>query len=73
MGIIPAALPHQILRRNQVEGRVGLSRSTIYKRISEQTFPKPVPLGIRAVGWLEADINGWIANQIEQSRRGGIK
>jgi prophage regulatory protein len=46
-----------ILRRKQVEARTGLSRSTIYARISEGTFPKPIDLGGgRAVGWIEAEI-----------------
>lgn len=57
-----------ILRRKQVEARTGLSRSTIYLRVSEGTFPKPVNLGARAVGWLEAEINGWLASRVEESR-----
>lgn len=57
-----------ILRRKQVEARTGLSRSTIYLRISEGTFPKPVNLGARAVGWLEAEIDGWLASRVEESR-----
>ena len=74
MEIIQAALPHhQVLRRKQVEARVGLCKSTIYQRIAENTFPKPVSLGLRAVGWIEAEINTWLANQIEQSRKGGAQ
>ena len=42
------------LRRKQVETRTGLSRSTIYQYIKDGVFPKPVPLGPRAVGWLES-------------------
>ncbi len=54
-----------ILRRRQVEDRTGLSRSTIYLRIQEGTFPKPINLGTRAVGWLEHEIDGWLAACIE--------
>lgn len=43
-------------RRKQVETRTGLSRSTIYQYIKDGVFPKPVPLGPRAVGWLESDV-----------------
>lgn len=57
-----------ILRRKQVEARTGLSRSTIYHRVSEGTFPKPVNLGARAVGWLESEIDGWLASRVEESR-----
>jgi len=54
-----------ILRRNQVEDRTGLSRSTIYLRIQEGTFPRPISLGARAVGWLEHEIEAWLAACIE--------
>ena len=57
-----------ILRRHDVENRTGLSRSTIYLRVKEGTFPKPVKLGARAVGWLESEIDGWLNQRIEQSR-----
>ena len=43
--------PVTILRRKQVQTRIGLSRSTLYLRIAERTFTKPVALGGRAVGW----------------------
>ncbi|MBB0023273.1 MULTISPECIES: AlpA family transcriptional regulator [Ralstonia] len=51
-----------ILRRKQVEAATGLSRSTIYQRIKEKTFPAPVALGPRAVGWRAGDIDAWLAN-----------
>jgi prophage regulatory protein len=57
-----------ILRRKQVQDRVGLSRSTIYLRVAEGTFPKPFSLGGRAVGWLEAEIESWVGLQIRNSR-----
>lgn len=40
-----------ILRRKQVQSRVGLSRSTLYLRIAQGVFTHPVSLGGRAVGW----------------------
>lgn len=40
-----------ILRQKQVEAQIGLPRSTMYLRIQEGTFTKPVKLGARAVGW----------------------
>ncbi len=50
-------MPTNILRRPTVEARTGLSRSTIYLRISEGRFPKPVSLGARAVGWPEHEVD----------------
>lgn len=57
-----------ILRRKRVEARVGLGRSTIYKRVADGTFPKPISLGARAVGWIEAEVDAWLSNQIRVSR-----
>ena len=63
-----------ILRRNQVEDRTGLSRSTIYLRIQEGTFPRPISLGARAVGWLEHEIEAWLVACIENrdARQGEV-
>jgi len=58
-----------ILRLPAVKARTGLSRSTIYLRIAEGSFPKPVSLGGRAVGWIEAEVNDWLKQQIEASRQ----
>jgi prophage regulatory protein len=58
-----------ILRLPTVKTRTGLSRSTIYLRISKGRFPKPVSLGGRAVGWIESEINDWLNLQIEASRK----
>lgn len=55
-----------ILRRKQVEARTGLSRSTIYERIKEGTFPAPVALGARAVGWDAAAIDEWVADRLKK-------
>ena len=51
----------RILRLPVVMERVGISRSSIYKFIAAGTFPKPVQLGPRSVGWLETEIDEWIA------------
>ncbi len=51
-----------ILRRRQVEAATGLSRSSIYQRIKEKTFPAAVQLGPRAVGWRAGDIDAFLAN-----------
>ena len=56
---------YRILRRKQVEVRTGLSRSTIYARIKAGTFPAPVSLGPRAVGWIEGDVHRWLSDRIE--------
>jgi len=61
-------MPHTILRLPAVKARTGLSRSTIYLRISDGSFPKPISLGARAVGWIEDEIEQWLDEQINASR-----
>jgi prophage regulatory protein len=51
-----------ILRLPTVIARTGLSRSSLYKKISEGTFPKPRSLGARAVGWLESQVDDWLSS-----------
>ncbi|MDH5644189.1 MAG: AlpA family transcriptional regulator [Gemmatimonadota bacterium] len=60
---------YRILRLPEILSRTGLSRSTIYLRISEGKFPAQIALGERAVGWLESDVDNWLAAQVEKSRK----
>ncbi len=53
-------IKYNVLRLPEVKSQTGLSRSAIYQRIAEGTFPKQINLGGRAVGWLEEDIQNWI-------------
>ena len=62
-------MPRKILRLPIVLDRTGLSRSTVYQRVTEGRFPRPVSLGARAVGWVETEVEEWIAGQIEASRK----
>lgn len=61
---------NSIRRLPAVKARTGLSRSTIYLRIAEGTFPRPIALGPRAVGWLESEIEDWLRQRVEESRKG---
>lgn len=49
----------RILRLPKVEEATGRKRSAIYDGMADGTFPLPVPIGPRAVGWLEEDIIAW--------------
>jgi len=57
-----------ILRLPEVKQRTGLSRSTLYMRVQAGTFPAPVSLGARAVGWIDAEVQKWLEEQIKKSR-----
>lgn len=61
-------MSHVILRLLDVKKRTGLSRSSIYLRMSNNDFPASISLGGRAVGWLEFEIDEWIVSRIEASR-----
>jgi len=61
-------MTNSILRLPAVKARTGLSRSTIYLRISKNEFPAPISLGGRAVGWVESDIDNWLEEKIEAGR-----
>lgn len=54
----------KIVRLAEVKNMTGLGRSSIYKFVSEGSFPKPVSLGARAVGWVEAEVDAWIGAKV---------
>ena len=57
-----------ILRLLVVKARTVLSRSTLHLHMAEHRFPGPVALGGRTVGWVEAEVDGWMTRQIEARR-----
>ncbi len=61
----------KILKLPMVEDRTGYRRSSIYLKVSQGTFPSPITLGARSVGWLESEIDAWIEQRIEASRNQG--
>ncbi|MGS0681829.1 helix-turn-helix transcriptional regulator [Shewanella sp. 30m-9] len=58
----------KVMRLPEVIAKVGLSRSTIYLRISKGRFPASISIGDRAVGWLESDIEQWLDDRITASK-----
>jgi prophage regulatory protein len=61
-------LSNKLIRLPAVKATTGLSKSTIYSRIAEGTFPKQIPIGPRLVGWVESEIQNWIAEQVSAAR-----
>jgi len=59
---------NKFLRLPQVKATTGLSKSTIYARIAEGTFPKQIAIGPRLVVWVESDIQNWISDQVSAAR-----
>jgi len=54
--------PDRILRLKTVLQRTGLSRSTMYRKIQNGTFPKNVQISTRCTGWRETAVNDWMRN-----------
>ena len=60
----------RFVRFKQAKDQVGLGRTAIYEKIKSGEFPKPYPLGARAVGFLQSEIDDWIESRI---KAGGAK
>lgn len=52
----------KIIRIKTVLGRTGLSRSTLYRKMREGTFPVQVRISVHGAGWRESAINRWVAD-----------
>ena len=61
-------MEQMILRLPKVKAITGLSRSTIYLRMTEGKFPQQISLGSRAVGWINSEVIDWIEHRISESR-----
>jgi prophage regulatory protein len=56
----------RLIRLEEVKRRTGFGKSSIYNGVAEGTFPRPVPLGARAVAWVEDEIQEWIDSRISE-------
>ena len=59
-----AVFTPRLIRLKELIKMVGLSKTSIYRRIAEGTFPQQIPLGCRVVVWNEQEINEWINKQL---------
>jgi prophage regulatory protein len=62
--------PDRILRLPKVLDRTGLSRSTLYRKIGEGSFPQQVRIAERCVGWREAHIEEWLRRPTDPQEAG---
>jgi len=56
---VPGDVVAVLLRLPAVMQVTGLSRSTLYRLIADEQFPRPVRLGLRAVAWRRSDVEAW--------------
>ena len=64
--------PDRIVRLKTVLARTGLSRSTIYRKIAEGTFPAQLKISTNSAGWRESDIDRWVADPVRWRTEGAI-
>lgn len=53
----------KIIRFDQVQQLVPLSRTTLWRMERERAFPRRVKIGPNSVGWLEHEVYQWIASR----------
>ncbi|MGH8077742.1 MAG: helix-turn-helix transcriptional regulator [Lysobacter sp.] len=58
-------MSRRLIRLPEVIARTGISRSTIYQRAKDGTFPKPVPLGNSLSAWVADEVDAWIDARIK--------
>lgn len=63
----------RIIRLRTVLDRTGLSRSTVYRKIAEGTFPSQVRISMHGAGWRESAINRWIEDPVGWRPEGEAK
>jgi len=61
----------RILRLPEVMARIGICRASIYQHMAAGSFPKQIALGPRAVGWLEHEIDAWLAARMQTRQAKG--
>lgn len=70
---------HGVVRMREIYERVGLRRSAIYNKLNprskgfDPSFPRPIPIGARAIGWLVPEIEAWVASRTEVRDGKGVE
>lgn len=59
----------KIIRLPEVKARTGLCRTAIYTAIQAGTFPKQIPIGSRAVGWDDSEVDTWIDEKLQAAKK----
>ncbi|MNC80615.1 Prophage CP4-57 regulatory protein (AlpA) [compost metagenome] len=63
-------MPQSFIRLSEVQRRTGFSKAWIYRLMSQRRFPISVKIGIRSIAFVESEIDDWINQRIEESRKG---
>ena len=63
--VVTPKKPGKLLRLPAVEDRTGFKKSSVYAGVKAGTFPAPVRLSARAVGWREEDLDKWVSERVK--------
>ena len=63
--------PVRFLRMNEVADRVGLTVRSIQRLVAAESFPEPVRLHAKAVGFIETEVDEWMTARIAERRTNG--
>jgi len=55
----------RVLKLKEVLAKTSLGKTTLYALLKQSQFPKPISLGLRAVGWLDSEIESWIQSKVD--------
>lgn len=69
--IASQATAERFIRLPELEQIVGFKRSTIYRKLSEGSFPAPIKCGPNTTVWLASSIDQWMAETISAARLAG--
>lgn len=59
---------NRLIRFPEVMRKTGFGKAWLYRLISEERFPQPIKIGIRAVAFVENEIDEWIVVAIEKRK-----
>ncbi|WP_354691786.1 AlpA family transcriptional regulator [Phytobacter sp. RSE-02] len=62
-------MSQSLIRLSEVLRRAPISKAWLYKLISQGKFPKPIKIGSRAIAFVESEVDDWINQRIEESRK----
>lgn len=58
----------RLIRMPEVLSKTGFKKSWVYLLISSNSFPKPIKIGARAIAFVEAEIDEWVEERINEYR-----
>lgn len=62
-------MSNNLLRMSEIMRRTGYGKAWIYRLISQGKFPRPIKIGTRAIAFVESEVDDWINQRIEESRK----